>query len=118
VAGPHHRHRHYLKKSLAFFVGFWGLGGPTIATVWGRRAARVVFYLLAAATILVMMLPYLLDIYRPVYAYMVAFGVYPVIFYILLRVSRYRTGPQLEKLSQLMKYDFIVWFLAVLLGAA
>ena len=105
-------------KTLADYEGDLRQRCRTIATVWGRRAARVVFYILAAATILVMMVPYLIDVYRPVYAYMVAIGVYPVIFYILLRVSRYRTGPQLEKLSQLMKYDFLVWFLAVVLGSA
>lgn len=105
-------------KTLADYEGDLRQRCRTVATVWGRRTARVVFYLLAAATVVVMMTPYLFHVYRPVYAYVVALGVYPVIFYILLRVSRYRTGPQLEKLSQLMKYDFIVWFVAVLLGAA
>lgn len=105
-------------KTLADYEGDLRQRCRTIATVWGRRPARVVFYLLAAATVLVMMIPYLFNVYRPIYAYIVVFGVYPVLFYILLRVSRYRTGPQLEKLSQLMKYDFLVWFLAVVLGAA
>jgi hypothetical protein len=41
-----------------------------------------------------------------------------VLFYVLLRVTRERSGPQLEKLSQLMKYDFMIWFVAVILGAA
>lgn len=105
-------------KTLADYEGDLRQRCRTIATVWGRRPARVVFYLLAAATLMVMMIPYLFHVYRPVYAYIVVLGVYPVIFYILLRVSHYRTGPQLEKLSQLMKYDFLVWFLAVVLGAA
>jgi geranylgeranylglycerol-phosphate geranylgeranyltransferase len=105
-------------KTLADYEGDLRQRCRTIATVWGRRPARVVFYLLAAATVLVMMIPYLFHVYRPIYAYVVVLGVYPVLFYILLRVSRYRTGPQLEKLSQLMKYDFLVWFLAVVLGAA
>jgi geranylgeranylglycerol-phosphate geranylgeranyltransferase len=105
-------------KTLADYEGDLRQRCRTVATVWGRRPARVVFYLLAAATVMVMMIPYLFHVYRPVYAYVVAFGVYPVLFYILLRVSRYRTGPQLEKLSQLMKYDFLIWFVAVVLGAA
>ena len=105
-------------KTLADYEGDLRQRCRTVATVWGRRPARVVFYLLAAATVMVMMIPYLFNVYRPVYAYVVVLGVYPVIFYILLRVSRYRTGPQLEKLSQLMKYDFLIWFLAVFLGAA
>jgi hypothetical protein len=71
-----------------------------------------------AATLWVMLLPYLQEIYQPIYAYIVLGGVYPVVFYILLRVTQERTGPQLERLSQLMKYDFLVWFVAVWLGAA
>jgi geranylgeranylglycerol-phosphate geranylgeranyltransferase len=105
-------------KTLADYEGDLRQRCRTIATVWGKRRARVVFYLLVAATLLVMMMPYLLNIYRPVYAYTVAFGVYPVILYIVMRVTRDRTGPQLERLSQIMKYDFLVWFVAVLLGAA
>ncbi|MCA9943078.1 MAG: geranylgeranylglycerol-phosphate geranylgeranyltransferase [Anaerolineales bacterium] len=105
-------------KTLADYEGDLRQRCRTVATVWGRRPARIVFYILGAATLVVMMVPYLLDVYRPVYALVVALGVYPVLFYVLVRVTRDRTGPQLEKLSQLMKYDFMIWFLAVLLGAA
>lgn len=105
-------------KTLADYEGDLRQRCRTVATVWGRRPARIMFYLLGSATLVVMMIPYLLDIYGSVYALIVALGVYPVLFYVLLRVTRERTGSQLEKLSQLMKYDFMVWFLAVLLGAA
>lgn len=104
-------------KTLADYEGDLRQRCQTIATTWGKRPARVVFYLLAAATSLVMLLPYLLDVYRPIYATIVTLGVYPVMIYIILRVTRTATGPQLERLSQLMKYDFLIWFLAVLLGA-
>lgn len=104
-------------KTLADYEGDLRQRCQTIATAWGKRPARVVFYLLAAATSLIMLLPYLLEIYRPIYAYVVALGVYPVMIYIILRVTRTTTGPQLERLSQIMKYDFLIWFLAVLLGA-
>ena len=104
-------------KTLADYEGDLRQRCRTIATVWGRRPARIVFYILGSATLVVMMLPYILDVYQPVYAFIVALGVYPVLFYVLFRVTRERTGPQLEKLSQLMKYDFMVWFVAVLLGA-
>lgn len=105
-------------KTLADYEGDLRQRCRTVATVWGRRPARIVFYILGAATLVVMMIPYMLNVYQPVYALIVALGVYPVLFYVLVRVTRERTGPQLEKLSQLMKYDFMVWFLAVLLGAA
>lgn len=105
-------------KTLADYEGDLRQQCRTIATVWGRRRARIVFYILAGATLIVMMLPWSLAIYRPIYAYIVALGVYPVMVYVLLRVTRERTGPQLERLSQLLKYDFIVWFIAVILGAS
>lgn len=103
-------------KTLADYDGDLSQQCRTIATAWGKRHARVIFYFLAGATLIVMMMPYLFEVYRPIYAYIVALGVYPVVFYIATLVSSDRTGPQLERLSQLMKYDFLIWFLAVLLG--
>lgn len=105
-------------KTLADYEGDALQNCRTIATVWGQRAARIFFYIMLAATIIVMIIPFLLRIYHPVYAYIVVFGVYPVTLYILFRVNSERTGPQLERLSQIMKYDFFVWFLAVFLGTA
>lgn len=105
-------------KTLADYEGDLAQRVRTVATVWGRRWARVVFYVLVGMSAIMMMTPYLFRVYRPVYAYVVALGVYPVVFYIALRVTRERAGPQLERLSQLMKYDFMIWFLAVVLGAA
>ncbi len=104
-------------KTLADYDGDLLQHCKTVATVWGKRRARIVFYILAAATVWVMMVPYLLNIYAPIYAYVVAAGVYPVVFYILLMVTGDRTGAQLEKLSQILKYDFLIWFVAVMLGA-
>ncbi len=103
-------------KTLADYEGDLRQKCQTISTAWGRRPARILFYVLALITISLMLLPYFFDVYAPIYAYVVIFGVYPVILYILVKVSRERTGPQLERLSQLMKYDFMVWFLAVVLG--
>ncbi|GIK58204.1 MAG: prenyltransferase [Chloroflexota bacterium] len=104
-------------KTLADYEGDLHHRCRTIATAWGRRPARIIFFLLAAVTIVMMMMPYHFGGYRPIYALVVVVGVYPVLLYVLLRLTRYRTGPQLERLSQLMKYDFLVWFTAVLLGA-
>lgn len=104
-------------KTLADYEGDLRERVSTIATAWGRRRARIVFYLLVAATVWMMFLPYLMEVYSPVYAYIVAGGVCPVIIYVMLRVSRSTSPQQLERLSQLMKYDFFVWFVAVLLGA-
>jgi geranylgeranylglycerol-phosphate geranylgeranyltransferase len=105
-------------KTMADYEGDLSQRCRTVATVWGRRKARIVFYILAVATLIVMMLPYLTGYYGPAYAYIVAFGVYPVVIYIMLHVSRDRTGYQLERMSQLMKYDYLVWFLAVVVGSS
>ena len=59
-----------------------------------------------------MMAPYLAGYYQPVYAWIVALGVFPVAIYVIIRVTRERSGPQLERLSQLLKYDFLIWFAA------
>jgi geranylgeranylglycerol-phosphate geranylgeranyltransferase len=104
-------------KTLADYEGDLRQHCRTISTAWGQRPARIVFFILGALTLIVMMLPYLLNIYGPIYAVIVVLGVYPVLLYVLTKVSCYRTGPQLERLSQLMKYDFMIWFVAVLFGA-
>jgi geranylgeranylglycerol-phosphate geranylgeranyltransferase len=105
-------------KTLADYEGDLRQRCRTIATVWGRRPTRIIFYFLLAATVWMMMVPVLFEVYKPIYAYVVALGVYPIIIYILIKVSQSSSGRQLERLSQLMKYDFFVWFLAVILGAA
>jgi len=105
-------------KTLADYEGDLRQRVRTISTIWGRRPARIVFFLFIAATGWVMMLPYLLDLYKPVYAYIVALGVYPVLFYAVTKVTRLSTGRQLERVSQVMKLDFLVWFVAVLFGAS
>ncbi len=105
-------------KTMADYEGDLKESVRTISTVWGRRAARYVFYILIVATLITMLLPYILSIYKPIYGYIVLLGVVPVIIYIAIHVSRQRSGPQLERLSQLMKYDFFLWFVAVILGAS
>lgn len=133
-------------KTIADYEGDLHQQCRTIATVWGKRVARTVFYLVTGATVWVMMVPYLvkmyqdsfsicsfydicrrlapaplvetLPVYNASYAYIVAFGVFPVVAYVVLSVRRGVSGRRLEQLSQLLKLDFLVWFLAVVLGAA
>lgn len=103
-------------KTLADYEGDLMQHCRTISTAWGRRPARIVFFLSGALTIIVMMLPYLFNVYSVVYVIVVGIGVFPVMIYIVTNVTRYQTAPQLQRLSQLMKYDFMIWFVAVLLG--
>lgn len=105
-------------KTLADYEGDLKEQCRTISTVWGRRAARVAFFLLAGALVFVMLSPYVFEVYQPIYFWIVLIGVVPVLCYVVVRVTWERTGPQLERMSQLIKYDFLIWFVAVLLGAA
>jgi len=105
-------------KTLADYEGDLAHNVQTIATAWGPRPARIFFFVTLGATAIIMLTPYLFHAYRPIYAYVVALGVFPVAYYVMVRVHHERTGPQLERLSQLLKYDFLIWFAAVLLGAA
>ena len=105
-------------KTLADYEGDQAHQVRTIATAIGPRAARTVFFFLLGATAIVMLAPYLAGHYERIYAWIVALGVFPVALYVIIRVTRERTGPQLERLSQILKYDFLIWFVAVLLGAS
>ena len=105
-------------KTLADYEGDNAHNVRTISTAVGPRAARTVFFFLLGMTAIVMMAPYLAGYYQPVYAWIVALGVFPVAIYVIIRVTRERSGPQLERLSQILKYDFLIWFAAVLLGAS
>ena len=105
-------------KTLADYEGDKAHDVRTISTAVGPRAARTIFFFLLGATAIVMMAPYLAGHYQPIYAWIVALGVFPVAIYVIIRVTRERSGPQLERLSQLLKYDFLIWFAAVLLGAS
>lgn len=105
-------------KTLADYEGDKAHKVRTISTAVGPRAARTLFFFLLGTTAIIMLAPYLLGHFKPVYAYIVALGVFPIALYVIIRVTRERTGPQLERLSQLLKYDFLIWFVAVLLGAS
>lgn len=105
-------------KTLADYEGDAHNQVKTISTVWGPRVARTAFFTLAGLSSVAILAPYVFEYYRPIYAYIVTLGFFPIAVYVIVRVTRERTGPQLERLSQILKYDFLLWFLAVLVGAA
>ncbi len=104
-------------KTLADYEGDLKHHVRTIATVWGQRPAKLMSTIFLSLMILVMLIPFFMQLYRPIYALIVGVGVVPVVLYIAVRMSKENSGSQFESLSQLMKYDFLVWFLAVLVGA-
>ena len=105
-------------KVIADYEGDLRQDVRTVATVWGKRTAGVIFHVMAAAIPVLILVPYLVERYRPIYITITFIGVYPVLFYIFFKMRHNLPSPQLERLSQLMKYDFLIWFAAVILGAA
>jgi geranylgeranylglycerol-phosphate geranylgeranyltransferase len=105
-------------KTMADYEGDLKEQCRTVATVWGKRVAGIFFYLLAALIPVVLLLPYLLGRYNPIYVVIVAIGVYPVNVYAFIKVRPSTPSPQLERMSQLLKYDFLIWFVAVLFGVS
>jgi geranylgeranylglycerol-phosphate geranylgeranyltransferase len=103
-----------------------GNPGPSLwlaATIFSGIMGREVLKTLAdyegdnSEGVIVMLAPYVAELYRPIYAWIVGLGVIPIAIYVIILVTYYRTGPELERLSQILKWDFLVWFAAVLLGA-
>ncbi len=104
-------------KDLADYDGDKAEGVRTFATAYGREAAAVVFRILLTISGAVMVLPYFFAGYSITYLLIVLFAVFPIAIYVLVKASPSRSGPELEHLSQILKWDFLVWFAAVLLGA-
>ncbi len=104
-------------KTMADYRGDLNHNCSTIATRWGKSLSRVFVLIFLAAASLAMVAVFFLGQYSPVYLLVVAVGVYPIFTYIALNAESSATGPELERLSTLMKYCFFTWFLAVGLGA-
>lgn len=105
-------------KTLADYEGDLQQHCRTIATAWGKKPAKVLVFVFLILMCIVMIMPFFANIYKPIYAYIVVLGVFPVVLYIIINVSRVTVGAHFERLSQIMKYDFLIWFVAVIFGSA
>lgn len=104
-------------KTMADYEGDLSQQVRTVATVWGRKPARNLFWIVSAAALILLMMPYLMSQFSLIYVIIIAVGIYPVMFYVVTQVHHTTPAARLEQLSQIIKYDFLVWFFAVLLGA-
>ena len=105
-------------KTIADYDGDLAQRVRTVATVWGKRRAWWLFMALAVITMVVMTLPSFFNEFGRIYLLIIVVVVIPIIFYVLSSVRPDRSALVLERHSQLIKYTFLVWFLAVFLGAA
>ncbi len=103
-------------KTMADYEGDLRQNCQTIATVWGKKIARVFVVVFLGIAAVVMLAPYFIQQYSPIYLYILIFGVYPLLVYIGINAKSTAPAKTLERMSQVMKYDFFVWFVAVALG--
>lgn len=100
-------------KDVGDFDGDAALGLRTVATVWGKDTGLKLFRTILFLVIIILSLPLDWGIVSRLYSWVVAVGVVPV-FVCLMWVARPTSPPQrIETLSQILKYDMLVWFLAV-----
>ncbi len=88
----------------------------TISTVWGKSIAGifVVLFLLISAAL--MIFTYFIQHYNLIYLFLVLFVMCPIFAYISLNAGKNLDKQILEKSGQLMKFGYLVWFLAIALG--
>ncbi len=104
-------------KTMADYRGDLQEGCRTIATAWGRQAARKVMIFFLGVTSVVMLATYFIEQYNLLYLLIVIFVMYPLFAYIAIHSGSPASESRLERLSLVMKYGFFLWFLAVVLGA-
>lgn len=103
-------------KTMADYEGDLAHQVKTVATVWGPKVAYALFLLILLASIVVLLLPMMSQQIGWKYAAVIVIGIYPVLFYVMMKVRPDSAAHQLERMSQLLKYDFLVWFAAIFIG--
>ncbi len=104
-------------KTMADYRGDLQEGCRTIATAWGKQAARKFMIVFLGATALVMLATFFIEQYNFIYLLIIIFGMYPLFTYIAIHTGSPASESRLERLSLVMKYGFFLWFLALVLGA-
>lgn len=104
-------------KTMADYRGDLKHRCRTIAVAWGNKVARVFVLVFLGIAGILMLLTGIIEQYRPVYLYIIIFGMYPLFTYIAVNARGNAGAETLEFNSTLMKYGFFVWFLAIALGA-
>lgn len=91
----------------------------TISTVWGKKTAGVFVAILLGIAAIAMILVYFSENYSSVYLYLVVLVMFPVFIYTAINANKnINNRQQLERSGHLMRYSYLVWFLAIALGAS
>lgn len=103
-------------KTLADYEGDLRFECRTVATVWGRVVARRLFYLFWVLAMGAMLVPYGVGLFGAGYLGVVLVLVWPLLVLVGRGAWQEEDGLRLEYWSQVMKYGFFVWFVAVVVG--
>ena len=83
----------------------------------GARTAMITACTILLVVILGTAIPVLLDVYHPVYAWVVFFGVDCVLIYALISLWNDRSTGNIARISALLKFDMLAGIAAILLGS-
>lgn len=91
-------------------------GAMTFPVRHGIEPAVTLITLVFIVLMVVLMLPFVFNIYGKVYLLMVGFGVITILFYCLVVLWKQPTPVSMRKISAILKADMAVGLLAILMG--
>ncbi len=104
-------------KTMADYKGDLEHNCRTIATVWGKKTARLFVIAFLITTSLAMLATFFIEQYNPIYLLLVIIFLYPLFAYVIFKAQSTASSKVLEQGSTIIKYGYFIWFLAVALGA-
>ena len=105
-------------KTMADYEGDLNEHVKTVSTVWGLRPARTIFAVVAVIALILLLTPAIFHDYKLAYILITVLGFIRSWIYVLSQVRPYTPSFKLERMSRIIKYDFMVWFVAVLAGVS
>ena len=89
----------------------------TISTVWGRNVAGIFVAVFLGISAIAMFLTYIIQKYNIIYLILVVLIMYPIFIYVSFNALKNGSKQLLARSGYLMQFSYIIWFLAIALGA-
>jgi geranylgeranylglycerol-phosphate geranylgeranyltransferase len=91
-------------------------GAKTLAVVYGYKSGYILSISIFIVLIILMLIPYIYQVYGNLYLLIIAIGIYPVLLYIIIQLRKKPEKRELGKISTLLKIEMIIGLLAIYLG--
>lgn len=88
----------------------------TFPIVYGEKKSFRLITILLSITVVITIIPYLINIFNVYYLLIVLFGVDLVFIYVIKKVNSKPSKNDLRKLSDLIKYEMIIGLIAIYIG--